>query len=57
MEEVYQAFDLDPSQTGTLEVYLQDYFTRIMKKLKELDYEKNRKQSKKNRKKVPTKSS
>lgn len=58
MEEVYRAFELDPAQTATLEVYMQDYFTRILKKLKELDYEKNRKQSKnKNRKKIPTKSS
>ncbi|MFM6280581.1 MAG: 3-beta hydroxysteroid dehydrogenase, partial [Dolichospermum sp.] len=27
-------------QTTTLEAYLQEYFSRIIKKLKELDYEK-----------------
>lgn len=40
MEEVYTVFGLDKEQTTTLEVYLQEYFSRIMKKLKELDYEK-----------------
>ena len=49
MEEVYPVFGLDPKETTTLEAYLQDYFTRILKKLKELDYEraKTKKQSKK----------
>jgi uncharacterized protein YbjT (DUF2867 family) len=40
MEEVYTVFGLEKEQTTTLEVYLQEYFSRIMKKLKELDYEK-----------------
>ncbi|WP_017317051.1 SDR family oxidoreductase [Mastigocladopsis repens] len=40
MEEVYKVFGLDPNETTTLESYLQEYFNRIMKKLKELDYEK-----------------
>jgi len=40
MEAVYQTFGLDAAETTTLEVYLQDYFSRILKKLKELDYEK-----------------
>jgi uncharacterized protein YbjT (DUF2867 family) len=39
MAEVYQAFDLDPEDTTTLEQYLQEYFGRILKKLKEIDYE------------------
>ncbi len=47
MEEVYSVFDLEPKETATLESYLQEYFGRILKKLKELDYERNRKQSKK----------
>lgn len=47
MEEVYPVFELEPTETVTLESYLQDYFGRILKKLKELDYERNRKQSKK----------
>ncbi|MBV8882892.1 MAG: SDR family oxidoreductase [Chroococcidiopsidaceae cyanobacterium CP_BM_RX_35] len=42
MERVYQVFGLDPQATTTLESYLQEYFSRILKKLKELDYEKNK---------------
>jgi hypothetical protein len=37
MTEVYQVFGIDPK-----EAYLQEYFSRIMRKLKELDYEKNK---------------
>ncbi|MFM7363175.1 MAG: SDR family oxidoreductase [Cuspidothrix sp.] len=40
MDEVYTVFGLDKQETTTLEAYLQEYFSRIMKKLKELDYEK-----------------
>ncbi len=40
MDAVYTVFGLDKEQTTTLEVYLQEYFSRIIKKLKELDYEK-----------------
>lgn len=40
MDDVYKVFGLDPNETTTLESYLQEYFNRIMKKLKELDYEK-----------------
>lgn len=49
MDEVYQVFGIDPQETTTLEGYLQDYFSRIMKKLKELNYERNKtkKQAKK----------
>lgn len=43
MDEVYPAFGLDPKDTTTLEAYLQEYFERIMKKLRELDYEKQKK--------------
>jgi len=45
--EVYQVFGLDPSQTTTLESYLQEYFSRILKKLKEIDFEKQKAQKKK----------
>jgi hypothetical protein len=41
MDEVYKVFGLEPNETTTLESYLQEYFNRIMKKLKELDYEKS----------------
>jgi uncharacterized protein YbjT (DUF2867 family) len=47
MDEVYQVFGLDPKETTTLESYLQEYFGRIMKKLKEIDFEKNKAKSKK----------
>jgi uncharacterized protein YbjT (DUF2867 family) len=39
MDEVYKVFGLNPQETTTLESYLQEYFSRIMKKLKQLDYE------------------
>jgi uncharacterized protein YbjT (DUF2867 family) len=42
MEEVYQTFGLKPEETTTLEAYLQEYFDRILKKLKEIDYETNK---------------
>ncbi len=58
MDEVYQVFGLDKEQTTTVESYLQDYFGRIMKKLKELDYEKNKsKKKKETSKKTPFKQS
>ncbi|WP_017654098.1 SDR family oxidoreductase [Fortiea contorta] len=44
MTDVYQILGLEPEQTTTLESYLQEYFSRIMKKLKELNYEKTKKQ-------------
>jgi uncharacterized protein YbjT (DUF2867 family) len=54
MEQVYEIFGLDPKQTTTLESYLKEYFSRILKKLKELDYEKSKSKKKK---KTPFKSS
>lgn len=48
MEEVYQTFGLNPQETTTLEAYLKEYFDRIMKKLKEIDYEKSKQKRKKN---------
>ncbi len=46
MDEVYKVFGFDPKETTTVEGYLQEYFNRIMKKLKEVDYDKvkNKKQ-------------
>ncbi|GAB4343681.1 MAG: NAD(P)H-binding protein [Leptolyngbyaceae cyanobacterium] len=49
MEQTYKTFGLTPSETTTLESYLQEYFERILKKLKELDYEKQKKKSEKKR--------
>jgi uncharacterized protein YbjT (DUF2867 family) len=54
MDEVYEVFGLDPQNTTTLEAYLQEYFGRIMKKLKEIEYEKDKARKKK---KTPFKSS
>jgi len=45
MEEVYPVFGLKPEEITTLEVYLQEYFSRILKKLKELDYQANKTKS------------
>ncbi|MDZ7969035.1 MAG: SDR family oxidoreductase [Nostoc sp. DedSLP03] len=56
MDDVYTVFGLDPQQTTTLESYLQEYFSRIMKKLKEVDYQKN-KNKKQKPKKTPFKQS
>ncbi len=52
MEDVYQTFGISRQEITTLEEYLDEYFVRIMKKLKEIDYEKNKKKKKK---KKPTK--
>lgn len=58
MDEVYQIFGLDKRETTTLESYLEEYFSRIMRKLKELDYEKNKSRKKKEKpKKTPFKQS
>jgi len=51
MREVYDIFGFDPKEMTTLESYLQDYFSRIMQKLKEINYEKE-----KSKKKTPFKS-
>lgn len=47
METVYPVFGLNPEETTTLEAYLQDYFSRILKKLKELDYQASQTKNKK----------
>ena len=36
MEETYRLLDVSPSEVTTLDSYLQDYFTSILKKLKEV---------------------
>jgi uncharacterized protein YbjT (DUF2867 family) len=42
MDEVYEIFGIPKQEITTVEEYLQEYFSRIMKKLKELDYERDR---------------
>jgi uncharacterized protein YbjT (DUF2867 family) len=49
MESVYTAFEIEPDSIATLEPYMQDYFNRILKKLKEIDYDKQQQKSKKKR--------
>jgi uncharacterized protein YbjT (DUF2867 family) len=55
MDEVYQTFGLDPKETTTLEAYLQEYFSRILKKLKEIEFEKDRVKKQSKKKKTPFK--
>lgn len=52
MDETYETFGIDPKELTTLEAYMQDYFNRILKKLKEFEYEKEKA---KKRKKTPFK--
>lgn len=40
MEETYAVFGLEATATTSLEGYLEEYFARILKKLRELDYDK-----------------
>ena len=47
MDEVYEVFGLDKADTTTVEEYLGEYFNRILKKLKELDFESDRESKKK----------
>lgn len=42
MDETYATFGINPNEITTLEVYLQDYFSRITKKIKEIEYEKEK---------------
>lgn len=49
MGPVYEVFGLDPAETTTLEDYLEEYFSRILKRLKELNYD----QKKDKKKKLP----
>ncbi|MBE9107843.1 SDR family oxidoreductase [Nodosilinea sp. LEGE 07298] len=49
MDEVYEVFGIPKDEITTLEDYMQEYFSRIMKKLKELDYDSD----KANKKKLP----
>lgn len=47
MTDTYKTFGIDEANIATLEAYMQEYFDRILKKLKQIDYEKNQKQSRK----------
>ncbi|MGY6529596.1 MAG: NmrA family NAD(P)-binding protein [Cyanobacterium sp.] len=47
MDEVYEKLKVDRSDITKLEDYLQEYFTRIMKKVREIDLEQSKKKKKK----------
>ncbi|MBE9158328.1 SDR family oxidoreductase [Nodosilinea sp. LEGE 06152] len=47
MDEVYEVFGIAKEEITTLEDYMQEYFSRIMKKLKELDYDSEKASKKK----------
>lgn len=49
MDDVYQTFDLNSQEMTTLESYMQEYFSRIMKKLKEVEYAQEQAKKKKER--------
>ena len=42
MKQVYEIFGFDPADSSTLERYMQDYFGRILRRLKELSDEKEK---------------
>lgn len=47
MDGVYSTFGIDKSEITTVEEYMGEYFNRILKKLKELDFESGRESKKK----------
>ncbi|AFZ47616.1 NmrA family protein [Cyanobacterium stanieri PCC 7202] len=47
MDEVYEKLQIDRDDITSLEEYLEEYFSRIMKKIKEIDFEQNKKKKKK----------
>ena len=42
MKATYKVFGFEENETATLEGYMQDYFGRILRRLKELNDEKER---------------
>lgn len=56
MDDVYKTFDIDPQEITTLESYLEDYFNRIVKKLKEIGYQQKKQKQKQKRSPFKTKS-
>ncbi|MBP0029683.1 SDR family oxidoreductase [Roseofilum reptotaenium CS-1145] len=56
MDEVYTVFGLDPKDITTLDSYMQEYFSRILKKLKEVEYEREKMKQKSKKRRSPFKS-
>lgn len=57
MDEVYDVFGFDPKDMTTLEDYFKEYFSRITKKLKEIEYEREKQKQKQRRRRNPSKTS
>lgn len=57
MTETYKVFGIDPKEISTVEAYLKEYFDRILKKLREIEYEKQKQRERKRKKRSPFKSS
>ncbi|OAB57587.1 3-beta hydroxysteroid dehydrogenase [Phormidium willei BDU 130791] len=57
MDDVYPVFDINPNEMTTLEAYLQEYHSSIMKKIKEIEYEQEKTKARKKRQRSPFKSS
>ena len=43
MDKTYDLFSIDKNEIVSLEKYLQEYFAKILKKLKELNYDQRQK--------------
>ncbi len=52
MDKVYQTFGLEVGEMSTLEDYMQEYFSRIMKKLREVEMAQEKQKKKKKKKKT-----
>ena len=52
MNGVYKTFGLNEPEMSSLDEYMQEYFSRIMKKLKEIEYAQEKANKKKAKKKM-----
>jgi uncharacterized protein YbjT (DUF2867 family) len=52
MDAVYQTFGLEAGEMSTLEAYMQEYFSRIMKKLREVEMAQEKQKKKQKKKKT-----
>jgi len=57
MAETYRVFGLDPAEMTTLEAYMQEYHARIVKKVREIEYEQAKAKERKKKKRSPFRSS
>jgi len=55
MDDTYSLFGIERSEITTLEGYLQDYFSRITKKMRELEYEREKAKERAKKKRSPFK--